>query len=386
MYGGGFYIALLTLLILAPLHGICQRPFKFIQEQRRKVSIPFLFERNLVIVPVYINDFGPFNFILDTGVSILIITDPDLRDSIGLEGNRRITIRGLGEGEDLDADIIPRMKVRIGKTEAAYLAGAVIDKDHFHLSNYIGIPIYGIIGYDFFSSFTVKINYVTSRLSVYHPDKFALDKLIGSKNYQPVPLLIENQRPYLVTQIQMNDGTSISSKLIIDSGAGHPILLEPGSNPGISVPDTSVAAMLGVGLNGPIHGHLGRLNSLYIGDYEIINPIASFPDYDTVLHKAYGVHRNGNIGNEVLKRFNVIFDYPRSRMLLKPNNRFGDPFEHDMSGMSLVTAGQVYRRYFIANIIPGSPADEAGLEVDDEILSINLQPAKEMSISEIDNL
>src|SRR3546814_18160170 len=57
-----------------------------------------------------------------------------------------------------------------------------------------------------------------------------------------------------------------------------------------------------------------------------------------------------------------------------------------MSGMSLVTGGNVYRRYFITNIIPGSPADDAGLEVDDEILSINLQPAKEMSISEIDHL
>src|SRR3546814_19333732 len=73
-------------------------------------------------------------------------------------------------------------------------------------------------------------------------------------------------------------------------------------------------------------------------------------------------------------------------MYLKPNNRFGDPFEHDMSGMSLFTGGNVYRRYFITNIIPGSPADDAGLEVDDEILSINLQPAKESSISEIDNL
>src|SRR3546814_1820336 len=121
-----------------------------------------------------------------------------------------------------------------------------------------------------------------------------------------------------------------------------------------------------------------------LGDFELVNPIASFPDYDTVLYDPYGVQRNGNIGNEVLKRFNVIFDYRHTVMYLKPNNRFGDPFEHDMSGMSLVTGGNVYRRYFITNIIPGSPADDAGLEVDDEILSINLQPAKEMSISEID--
>lgn len=386
MFSRGCYIAFLSLLLLAPGFAYGQRPFQFMNENRRKLKMPFLLQRNLIVVPVYINDQGPFNFILDTGVSILIITDPSLKDSIGLEGDRTIKIRGLGEGEDLDALIIPRMKIQIGKTIAPYMAGAVINEDHFHLSSFVGIPIYGIIGHDFFNSFTVKINFVTSRLTLYQTEMFDRERLIRRKNYESVPILLENQRPYLITRIQLNDGTSISSKLIIDSGAGHPILLDPHSNPALLVPDTSVAAMLGVGLNGPIHGYLGRLNSLYLGDYELINPIASFPDYDTVLYESHGIRRNGNIGNEVLKRFNVIFDYRHSAMYLKPNNHFDDPFEHDMSGMSLVTGGEVYRRYFITNIVPGSPADEAGLEVDDEILSINLQPTKEMSISEIDNL
>src|SRR3546814_15960814 len=57
------------------------------------------------------------------------------------------------------------------------------------------------------------------------------------------------------------------SKLIIDSGAGHPVLLDPHSNPAFLIPDTSVSAMLGVGLNGPIRGYLGRLSSLYLGDF-----------------------------------------------------------------------------------------------------------------------
>ncbi len=384
MSGRGFYIIFMTWLLLVPLPSLAQRPFQFTNKNRQKVKLPFRLERNLIIVPVYINDKGPFNFILDTGVSILIITEPSLKDSIGLKGERSIKIRGLGEGEDLDAQIISRMKVRIGKTVAPHLAGAVIEEEHFHLSNYIGLPIYGIIGYDFFNSFTIKINYVTSRLTLYQPERFNRVKFLS--RYEAVPILLEDQRPYLISRIQLNNGTSISSKLIIDSGAGHPILLDPNSDPQLRIPDTTVSAMLGVGLNGPIHGYLGRLNSLRLGDYEIVNPIASFPDYDTLLYTDYDIPRNGNIGNEVLKRFNVVFDYPYSALYLKPNSRFDDPFEHDMSGMSLMSGGDVYRRYFIANIAPGSPADEAGLEINDEILSINLQPTREMSISEIDNL
>src|SRR3546814_11117379 len=72
---------------------IGQRPFNFMNDNRRKLKIPFRLERNLIVVPVYINGHGPFNFILDTGVSILIITNPSLKDSIGLKGDRTIKDR-----------------------------------------------------------------------------------------------------------------------------------------------------------------------------------------------------------------------------------------------------------------------------------------------------
>ena len=35
---------------------------------------------------------------------------------------------------------------------------------------------------------------------------------------------------------------------------------------------------------------------------------------------------------------------------------------------------------------PGSPADEIGLEKDDEILAINLKPVKNMTLEQIDNI
>src|SRR3546814_10979601 len=90
-------IVILSLLLQLPLFAIGQRPFNFMNDNRRKLKIPFRLERNLIVVPVYINGHGPFNFILDTGVSILIITKPSLKDSIGLTGDRTIKIRGLGE-------------------------------------------------------------------------------------------------------------------------------------------------------------------------------------------------------------------------------------------------------------------------------------------------
>jgi len=51
------------------------------------------------------------------------------------------------------------------------------------------------------------------------------------------------------------------------------------------------------------------------------------------------VSRHGNLGDGVLQRFNVAFDYPHKRMLLVRNERFADPFEWDMSGMRMQPDG-----------------------------------------------
>jgi len=48
---------------------------------------------------------------------------------------------------------------------------------------------------------------------------------------------------------------------------------------------------------------------------------------------------NGIIGGEILHRFNVVFDYEREQLLLKPNAHLQEPFEYDMSGLSLAACG-----------------------------------------------
>lgn len=55
--------------------------FSFEQGRSRDVT-RFKLLHNLIIIPVYINNGGPYNFILDTGVGPMVITDPSLGDYI----------------------------------------------------------------------------------------------------------------------------------------------------------------------------------------------------------------------------------------------------------------------------------------------------------------
>ena len=72
-----------------------------------------------------------------------------------------------------------------------------------------------------------------------------------------------------------------------------------------------------------------------------------------------------------MKQFTVWVDYPRRQIWMQKNQRFGTPFEYDMSGLLLESADDTYRRAVVRNVLPGSPGAEAGVRVDDELMAIS---------------
>jgi len=328
-----------------------------------------------------INGKGPFNFVLDTGVGLILITDPNLIDTLSLKTLRNINIVGFGEGETLSAFITPSIDIEIGNIQAKHITAAILKKDIFELSNYAGIPIHGLIGYEFFNSFVVRFNFYSNTLTVYRPDKaYFLKK--GSR----IPISIEERKPYIITGIELKSGQKIPAKLIIDTGAGHPLSLEMLNGFPISLPDERIEGNLGIGLSGPINGYIGRISSLHLGKYTLNNVITAFPDYEDVGSRVFSMNRNGNMGLAVLKRFNVVFDYGRSAIYIRPASSLKETFEHDMSGMEISASGEKFDRFIISRIEPSSAAEEAGLVKGDEIIRINLKPVSEINLSEIENM
>lgn len=76
--------------------------------------------------------------------------------------------------------------------------------------------------------------------------------------------------------------------------------------------------------------------------------------------------------SEIIKRFNVVFDYNRASIYLKPLSTIKAAFEHDMAGMEIGSAGENYERLIITRVEPKSAAEQAGLMKGDEILAISL--------------
>jgi hypothetical protein len=349
-----------------------------LENGKKHVTIPFKMIRDMIIIQLKINNKGPFNFILDTGVGLMLITDPKLADSINVADKRTLKIAGIGDGDDFEAYITSVLNIKILGLVSYDVGAAILKTDHFGLSNYAGMPIHGLLGYEFFNNLAVKIDLTDSTLSVSRPKDLRLFRK-GDK----VPISIEDRKPYVQTKITFPNGSRSNNKLIVDLGAGHALSLENIIQKH-GLPEKFVAANLGVGLTGPVNGFLSRVKEMEIGRFKIKNVITSFPQGDQFA--GLSVKRDGNMGIGILKRFQVIIDYPDSAIYLKQGPNFKDPFEHDMSGLEYYSDGKDLDRIIISRVEPGSPADNIGLEKGDEILGINLKPVIKMTLEQIDNI
>ncbi|RNL50688.1 aspartyl protease family protein [Pedobacter jejuensis] len=110
--------------------------FQFLDNQKRQ-SLSFKLIKNLIIIPVYVNGKGPFDFVLDTGVGPMIITEPSIIDSLNFTNMRKIKVSGLGV-EPVEAFISQNITAKINRAEMKHIPTAILREDLFNLSGHLG--------------------------------------------------------------------------------------------------------------------------------------------------------------------------------------------------------------------------------------------------------
>jgi hypothetical protein len=370
---------LALLLLYCQIQPLLAQDFKF-KGGRKKDVVDFKLVKNLIIIPVYINNKGPFNFILDTGVSPMLVTDPTILDASDLKEIRTIRLVGLGKGNDVEAYASNSLQVSIGKATMQNIPAAILKKDIFNLSNFLGLHIHGLIGYYFVNSFLVQIKYASQRLKFY-----AHDQKVKIKG-EPIDISLIFNKPYLNARILLPQLGEIGTRLLMDSGASNGISLESYQGGKFPEPKKSVPANLGMGFSGLISGNIGRVSSVQIGSFKIKDVIASYPDYEDGGAKTTETRRNGSIGADLLRHFDLTMDYSHKKIYLKPNSNFRLPFEHDMSGLEIYVEEGKSKRFYVARIEPNSPGTAAGMRVGDEIISINFKSVGTLDLEGIESL
>ncbi len=321
-------------------------------------TVPFSLaaESVILIKAALVGKPDTLNFILDTGSSGISL-DSTTADALNLVPEvSEINIRGIAGVR----------KAEFLYNQQLQLNDLIVDSLNFHINDYeflsyvYGIRIDGVIGYSLLSRYILKINYDDHEITVCSQ---------GTIKYPRGGHLL---RPFIRTlpvhAAQITDHRKINSRFLFDIGAGLSLVLSQDFEA-----DSTVVRKKRKRFSVEAHGVGGKLDmemtlvkDFRLGPYRFRNvPTMIFEDEFNVTSYPY---LGGLIGNQILKRFNLIVNYQRREIHLKPNSLYREPFEYSYSGMELY---YIDDHIIVGSIVKGSPADLGGLEEGDIVIAVD---------------
>ena len=346
----------------------------------KRIDLPFQYQNNLIIVDVKLNKIFPLKFILDTGAENTILAKREITDLLNVPYEREFKLLGSDMRTELTAYLVRNIHFKSHDLTIPAHSMLVLEKDYFRFEEVAGVEVHGIIGADVFRGLVVKINYDRRVITLTKRQHFR-----PPGNYQKVPIDISRSKPYIRTNLKIQQDSSINVKLLLDSGAMVTFVVNTNTHPDLHLPPNILQGQLGAGLGGFLEGYLGRVSSLDFGPYTFNGPLTHFQDISLAIDTSLLNGRNGIIGNQLLDRFTIIIDYPKEILYLKPNKRFKKSFEFDKSGLVVIAADVRLNSFIIHDVIPGTPAAETGILKGDKITHFNGLPVGLLSLEGITN-
>ena len=309
------------------------------------------------------------NFILDTGSGGISLDSATCAEFKIPLRQTDTTITGIGGIR----------KVAFIFDQTLSLPGLKVEHLNFHVNNYevlssvYGAKVDGIIGYSFLSRYVVKINFDSSMIEVYTP---------GNVDYPKSGHTLHPAFTNLPIQwLNIKDKAKIGFNFYFDTGAGVCLLLSEkfAKDSGILLQKRKPVVTQAEGMAGKLQMRLTIIKEVKIGPYKFkaVPTYLYKDDYNVTSYPFTG----GLLGNDLLRRFNMIFNYPNREIHLSPNSHFDEVFDYAYTGLGIY---YVEGKIMVEDVIPDSPADKGHFKAGDEVIAIdnnfsrNIQAYKNM--------
>jgi hypothetical protein len=348
-------------------------------------SIPFVYEDARVFVPVHVDSGPPRWFILDTGVSGVML-DGGLARELRLSVADAGRTSGVGTGS-LALGRASDVTLRVGTVPLGPTDARVLSLDSV-LAPYGGRAAPGVIGSPLFREHVVELDFDRSVMILHDPKAF---------HYQGhgivIPIRFFNEIPVTDGRLAPpGSATPMPLRLAVDLGAKATLLF---SEPFILAHHLMqqfprhTESPLGAGIGGETRYAFARARSLVLIDSRGGESGASL-DNPVVGLSVRGTFRaewcDGLLGAEFLRGYRVIFDYAHGQLILEARHPALQAAEYDMSGMFVVSDEWDRHRFVVHEVLPNGPAATAGVAAGDRIVSVDGQPVFELTLGDLRNV
>jgi hypothetical protein len=204
-----------------------------------------------------------------------------------------------------------------------------------------------------------------------------------SPAYQELPMETSGNRVYLEVSIGITGDDVIHEKFQIDLGNGGTLdITSPTAMKyGLSNKVRKKLRYRNVsgGIGGEIQGSQFRAKFIQIGDFKINLPVIDFSsDTGGALAKD---EIGGLLGNAILERFKIVFDFKRSKLYLKPLNEVS-PFHSTLTGFSYTDRRKEHKGLLITGLFQNTEATKTDIRIGDVITRINGSDVSTMEVTD----
>lgn len=320
-----------------------------------------------LLVEASINGSGPYLFILDTGGHAVLTAL--MAAKLGLDSRGEGTSTGAGPG-DMRIAFTKVAHVTIGDADISDQIFMVMPIPYSFYERGRRRPIAGVLGMELFQRFAVTVDYDHEQV-VLQPYDHGAAPPPGKGT--ALPLSFTNDMPLIHATLDGHQGV-----FGIDTGNGGNTLVFPNwaARTGLHARYAKGPPLPSGGVGGRYMSRLSHARALQLGDVRLTRLLVQLTRADA------GATGNpveaGNIGQDILSRFNLHFDYRRRRMYLVP--RAQPHVEHfAQAGMTVTKLKKYPDRFFVGWVLPGGPAAEAGVRPGDAFIKVDHRPAERMS-------
>lgn len=255
---------------------------------------------NRIFINTFINHDGPFKFVFDTGAPNVMTPEVFSKLKTPLKKN--------------DKQITKVDQIQIGQLVFINQEFKIIDLSEIKKALNL-TDLDGAFGYQALEEYVVSISYEDQTISL---DRELTNEM--KEGYQSVDFELVNNRPVISAKI--NNQTA---RVAIDTADRSALTIFKNFRGRKQIADifkNSKEQITSYGLEGPVPALLGRANVLQISSQiEIRNVMARALTNNKGPYATTDIH--ASIGNEILKQFDLIFDYRDKTLYFKKNENFG---------------------------------------------------------------
>jgi Aspartyl protease/PDZ domain len=328
-------------------------------------TVPFKLINNHMYVEVKLNG-KPYQFLFDTGGRNVLT--PTTARELGLTSKGAMQGGGVGE-QSADVGLTKVAHMEIGDAHLEDQTFVVIALESFGAVE--GRPITGVFGYEVFKRFVVLTDYENQQIKLWDAESFKY-----SGNGKRVAFTFDETNPVVLGDI---DG--IQGSFTLDTGSRASLDL---SSPFVVKHDlvkrwgARYNALSGWGVGGAARSSFARLKTFSLGGIAIPDTVVGLSQQRKGAES--NIYVAGNVGAGVLKRFNIVWDYPHLQIFLEPNKNYSKPDDFDRAGLWANLASDGFE---VIDVSASGPAAQAGLKAGDKIQSVNCRKAgSDMSLPE----